>query len=170
MPSSATYCNKSPGWQSSALQISFKVERRIAFALLFFKMDRFARVKSISPASSVRPFLRIAIMTSKLIIIAIVISISFPYRIRKLLLTYFPLDFVKRLLVSSVSKTNVCFQVNPKRIYFCAKFFMCLLDRQVILQLIRYGLIKNACQHFAEQSRDHKDQNDDEHGRRQINK
>ena len=32
----------SPGWQSSTLQMAFRVENRTAFALLFFKMDRLA--------------------------------------------------------------------------------------------------------------------------------
>lgn len=56
--SSSTYCRISPGWQSSALQIAFSVDSRTAFALLFFRIERFASVMSTSPASSVSPFLR----------------------------------------------------------------------------------------------------------------
>ena len=67
--SSSTYCRISPGWQSSALQIAFSVDSRTAFALLFFRIERFASVMSTSPASSVSPFLRFAIITSRLIMI-----------------------------------------------------------------------------------------------------
>ena len=61
----------SPGWQPRALQMASRVEKRIAFALLFFKMDRFAMVMSTSLESSVSPIFLCAITTSRLMIIPI---------------------------------------------------------------------------------------------------
>ncbi len=56
----------SPGWQSSTLQISSSVENRIAFALLFFRMERFAGVIPILSDSSPAEIFRFAMITSKL--------------------------------------------------------------------------------------------------------
>ncbi len=67
--SSSTYCRISPGWQSSALQIAFSVDSRTAFALLFFRIERFASVMSTSPGKLCQSLLRFAIITSRLIMI-----------------------------------------------------------------------------------------------------
>ena len=50
--SSGTNSRMSPGWQSRAAQMASSVEKRMALALLFFKMDRFAIVISTRWASS----------------------------------------------------------------------------------------------------------------------
>lgn len=71
----------SPGWQSSALQIAFKVENRIAFAFPFLSIERLARVKSTFEANSESPIFRFAIITSKFTIIAI--NYFFPFAVLK---------------------------------------------------------------------------------------
>src|SRR5262245_17301477 len=58
----------SAGWQSSALQIASRVEKRIAFALPFFRMERFAIVMPTLSESSVTLILRLASITSILTI------------------------------------------------------------------------------------------------------
>src|SRR4029079_5231038 len=61
----------SPGWQSNALQIASKVEKRIAFALPVFKIERLDNVKSTLSESSFREIFRFAIITSKFTMIGI---------------------------------------------------------------------------------------------------
>lgn len=61
----------SAGWQSSALHIASRVEKRIAFALPVFNIERFAGVMPICSASSNDDILRLASITSKFTIIAI---------------------------------------------------------------------------------------------------
>ncbi len=61
----------SPGWQSKALQIASKVEKRIALALSFFNIERLAIVIPTLSESSVTLIFRLASITSMLIIIAI---------------------------------------------------------------------------------------------------
>jgi hypothetical protein len=63
----------SPGWQSKALQIDSSVENRTAFALPFFKIERFAIVMPTFSVSSVTLILRLANITSMLIIIAMLL-------------------------------------------------------------------------------------------------
>ena len=46
----------------------------------------------------------------------------------------------------------------------------CVLNGQIVLQLIGDGFIKDACQNFAEQSGNDKDQYDDQNGGREIDK
>jgi len=60
----------SPGWQSRALQIASKVEKRIALAFSFFSIERFAIVIPTLSESSVTLIFRLASITSTLIIIA----------------------------------------------------------------------------------------------------
>lgn len=64
----------SPGWQSSALQIASRVEKRIAFARPFFNIERFANVIPTLSESSVTLIFRFASMTSMFIVIAIIVS------------------------------------------------------------------------------------------------
>lgn len=66
------YSKISPGWQSSALQIASNVEKRIAFALPFFKIDKFAIVMPTFSVNSVTLIFRFASITSILIIMATV--------------------------------------------------------------------------------------------------
>src|SRR6188472_4239850 len=54
----------SPGWQSNALQIASRVEKRIALALPFFNTERFGSVMPTFSESSVTLILRFASMTS----------------------------------------------------------------------------------------------------------
>lgn len=61
----------SAGWQSSALHIASRVEKRIAFALPVFNIERFAGVMPIRSASSNDDILRLASITSTFTIIAI---------------------------------------------------------------------------------------------------
>ncbi len=70
--SSATYSKISPGWQSSTLQIASKVENRMAFALLVLSTDRLAAVISTSSASSLERIFRLANITSRFTIMAII--------------------------------------------------------------------------------------------------
>lgn len=65
------YSNISPGWQSRALQIASSVERRIALAFSFFRIDRLAIVMPTFSASSVTLILRLASMTSMFIMMGI---------------------------------------------------------------------------------------------------
>jgi len=66
----------SAGWHSNALQIADKVEKRTAFALPDFKMDKFAVVMPIISASSLLRILRLASITSKFTMMAIAILLS----------------------------------------------------------------------------------------------
>ena len=68
---SFSYSKRSPGWQSSALQIDSKVLNLIAFAFPVFKMERFESVKSTLSDSSLSDILRFAIITSKFTMIGI---------------------------------------------------------------------------------------------------
>ena len=61
----------SPGWQSRALQIASKVERRIAFAFSFFSIEMLAIVMPTFSASSVTLIFLFASMTSMVMMIAI---------------------------------------------------------------------------------------------------
>src|SRR3954466_12624354 len=65
----------SPGWHSNALQIASKVEKRIALAFPFFKIERLAIVIPTLSESSVTLIFLLASITSILIIIAIVIHL-----------------------------------------------------------------------------------------------
>jgi len=71
IPSLLLYSSMSPGWQSKALQIASKVEKRIALALSFFNIERLAIVIPTLSESSVTLIFRLASITSMLIIIAI---------------------------------------------------------------------------------------------------
>lgn len=65
------YSRISPGWQSNALQMAFKVLKRMAFALPVFRMDRFACVIPTFSASWPEDILRLASITSTFTIILI---------------------------------------------------------------------------------------------------
>lgn len=56
----------SPGWQFKALHISSRVEKRIAFALLFFIIERLASVIPTFSDNSPRDIFRFANITSRL--------------------------------------------------------------------------------------------------------
>ena len=58
------------GWQFSSRQMASSVEKRIALALPFLRMERLAGVISTRSASSPSDIFRFAIMTSMLMIIA----------------------------------------------------------------------------------------------------
>src|SRR5262245_11496127 len=60
----------SPGWQSRARQMPSRVEKRMARALPFFRMDRLAIVMPTRSASSVTLIFRLASITSMLTIVA----------------------------------------------------------------------------------------------------
>lgn len=60
----------SPGWQLSSIQIALSVEKRIAFALPVFKMDKFAFVIPTLSERSLSDTFLFAIMTSRFTIIA----------------------------------------------------------------------------------------------------
>src|SRR5258706_6871602 len=62
----------SPGWQSKALQIASKVEKRIAFAFSFFNIERLAIVIPTLSDSSVTLIFLLASITSIFITIAII--------------------------------------------------------------------------------------------------
>ena len=64
----------SPGWHLSALQIASRVDKRIAFALPFFKTEILAIVMPTFRASSVTLIFRFANITSMLIMIAIALN------------------------------------------------------------------------------------------------
>lgn len=68
------YSKISPGWQSKASQMASSVDKRTAFALLFFKMDIFASVMPTFSASVVTLIFLFASMTSMLMTIAIGIT------------------------------------------------------------------------------------------------
>ena len=68
------YSKISPGWHSRALQIASSVDKRIAFALPFFKTEMLAIVMPTFPASSVTLIFRFASMTSMLMMIAIAVG------------------------------------------------------------------------------------------------
>ena len=61
----------SPGWQSSSRQIASSVEKRMALAFPFLRIERLAGVMSTRSASSPSDILRLAIITSMFMIIAI---------------------------------------------------------------------------------------------------
>src|SRR5690606_37811290 len=69
---SLLYSKISPGWQSNALQIASKVEKRIAFALPFFNIEIFAIVLPTFSESSVTLIFRFANITSRFTIMAII--------------------------------------------------------------------------------------------------
>ena len=52
----------------------------------------------------------------------------------------------------------------------CFSFALITSYGQIVFQFVGNCLVKNACQHFAEQSGDHKDQNHDEYSRCEIEK
>src|SRR5579862_2962220 len=66
----------SPGWQSSTLQIASKVEKRIAFALPVFKMERLDKVKSTFSDSSFSDIFLLAIITSRFTTIDICYTVN----------------------------------------------------------------------------------------------
>src|SRR5262245_55139911 len=68
--SSGRYSRMSPGWQSSARQMPSRVEKRMALALPFFRMERLAIVMPTRSASSVTLIFRLASITSMLTIVA----------------------------------------------------------------------------------------------------
>src|SRR5262249_59403571 len=68
--SSGRYSRMSPGWQSRARQIPSRVEKRMALALPFFRMERLAIVMPTRSASSVTLIFRLARITSMLTIVA----------------------------------------------------------------------------------------------------
>jgi hypothetical protein len=70
------YSNKSPGWQSRALQMDSRVLNRMAFALPVFKIERLASVKSTLEESSFNDILRFAIITSKFTMIGIAYTVK----------------------------------------------------------------------------------------------
>jgi len=70
------YSKISAGWQSRALHIASKVEKRTAFAFPDFSMERFAVVIPIISASSLLRILRFASITSKLITIGISYTVN----------------------------------------------------------------------------------------------
>jgi len=67
----SVYSNKSPGWQSSALQMDSSVLNRMAFAFPVLRMERLASVRSTLSESSFNDIFRLAIMTSKFTVIGI---------------------------------------------------------------------------------------------------
>ncbi len=74
VPDGFLYSKRSPGWQSSALQIASNVESRIAFALPFFKTEILAIVIPTLSVSSVTLIFRFANMTSMLMMIAMLLN------------------------------------------------------------------------------------------------
>jgi hypothetical protein len=68
------YSKISPGWQSKALQIASKVEKRIAFAFPFFNIETLAIVMPTIEVSSVTLIFLFASITSMLIMIAIALN------------------------------------------------------------------------------------------------
>ena len=74
--SSSLYSRISPGWQSSASQMASSVEKRIAFALPVFRMERLEMVRSTFSESSVRLIFRLASITSRFTMMAIAIRLS----------------------------------------------------------------------------------------------
>ncbi len=60
----------SPGWQSRASQMASSVEKRMAFALPVFKIERLDMVTPTSSESSVRLIFRFASITSRFTMIA----------------------------------------------------------------------------------------------------
>ena len=68
------YSKISPGWHLSALQIASRVDKRIALALPFFKIEIFAIMMPTFSASSVTLIFRFANITSMFMIIAIALN------------------------------------------------------------------------------------------------
>lgn len=71
MVCSLLYSSMSPGWQSSTLQIDSSVSNLTPFAFPFFKIDKFTLVRPTCLDSSFSEIFLLAIITSKLTIIAI---------------------------------------------------------------------------------------------------
>src|SRR5262245_16486449 len=67
---SGRYSRMSPGWHSRARQIPSRVEKRMALALPFFRMERLAIVMPTRSASSETRIFRLASITSMLTIVA----------------------------------------------------------------------------------------------------
>jgi len=63
----------SPGWQSKALQIASRVEKRIAFAFPFFNIEMLAIVIPTFSDNSVTLIFLLANITSMLIMIAMLV-------------------------------------------------------------------------------------------------
>ena len=61
----STNSRRSPGWHCSSRHSAISVEKRMALALLFLRMDRFAGVMPTRSASSPAEILRFAIITSR---------------------------------------------------------------------------------------------------------
>src|SRR6185295_17064281 len=70
------YSNKSPGWQSNALQMASSVLNRTAFALPVLSIERLANVRSTFSESSFNDIFRLAIITSRFTIIGIVYTVN----------------------------------------------------------------------------------------------
>ena len=68
------YSKISPGWHPKALHTASNVDKRIAFALPFFKTEMLAIVMPTFSASSVTLIFRFANITSMLIMIAIALN------------------------------------------------------------------------------------------------
>tara|TARA_B110000003_G_scaffold185751_1_gene184607 strand:+ start:9657 stop:9908 length:252 start_codon:yes stop_codon:yes gene_type:complete len=64
----------SPGWQSRALHIDCSVENLIAFAFPFFRIDKLDIVMSTFPDKSVKLIFLFANITSRLIIIWLILN------------------------------------------------------------------------------------------------
>lgn len=64
------YSRMSPGWQSKALQIASNVEKRMALAFPFFRIERLAMVIPTFSVNSVTLIFRFASITSICMIIA----------------------------------------------------------------------------------------------------
>lgn len=65
------YSNISPGWQSNSRQIASRVLKRTPFALPVFSIERFTLVTPTRCASSLSEIFLLDIMTSRLMMIAI---------------------------------------------------------------------------------------------------
>ncbi len=68
----ALYSRISPGWQSRTSQMEARVSNRTPFALPVFSIDKFTVVSPTRRESSFNDILRLAIITSKLITIAMI--------------------------------------------------------------------------------------------------
>lgn len=109
------------GWQSKALQIASKVEKRIALAFPDFKIDRFTAVMPIVSAKSLLFILRLASITSRFTIIGIsyiVKSLSFlnSFAFSKVLLNNKknkPI-IIKKIVVISIEDVNAPTVFSPE--------------------------------------------------------
>jgi hypothetical protein len=68
--------NRSPGWQSSALQSDSSVLNRTAFALPVLSMERLDSVRSTFSESSFNEIFRLAIITSRFTMIGIIYTVN----------------------------------------------------------------------------------------------